>query len=155
MPRISMPAAALMALAASAAAFVGAGHKKKDPKATTFIAVLNAGQVDPLPADIKGMGVAFATLDDKTGEFCFSISYDEPTTRQTGAHIHGPALPGANATVIYDFSEPAGSPKHLCFGPLTKKQKRQLRAGRWYFNIHSEAYIHGEIRGQIVPVSAP
>lgn len=154
MPRISMPAAAVMTLLAGVATFVGAGYGKKAPKPTTFIAVLNAGQADPFPEDIKGMGVAFATLDDETGELCFSLTYDEPLTSQTGAHIHGPAKPGVNGSVVYDFTE-ASSPVHRCFGPLKPKQRRQLRAGLWYINIHSEIYIHGELRGQIVPVSAP
>lgn len=154
MPRIPMSAAALMAVAASVAAFAGGLHDRKQPEPTTFIALLNAGQATSMP-EVSGTGVAFATFDEKTKEFCFSLSYDDPLTMETAAHIHGPGLPGENAPVIFDFSDPPGSPKRLCFGPVKPKQRRQLRAGLWYFNVHSEEYIHGEIRGQIVPVSAP
>jgi hypothetical protein len=35
---------------------------------------------------------------------------------------------------------------------LTDAQVNDLKAGRWYFNIHTAAHKGGEIRGQLTPV---
>jgi hypothetical protein len=77
------------------------------------------------------------------------------------AHFHAPAAPGENADVVFDISpsppgpSPLGSPKTGCVGPLDKDQSRDLRAGLFYINIHSQpplGFPSGEIRGQVLPV---
>ena len=96
-------------------------------------------------------GVGFGSLEPD-GMFCFSLSY-ELSGDENEAHIHGPALPGANAGVRWGLA--VGAPKKACVGPLTKKEKKNLRRGLYYFVVHSENFLKGEIRGQIVPVVAP
>jgi hypothetical protein len=62
-----------------------------------------------------------------------------------------------NAPVIIQLPTP-GSPKNGCVTPepeLTEQQRRELFQGLWYINIHTERNTGGEIRGQVLPQSAP
>jgi len=147
---MTLPRSALLlaTVAAATLAINGAGNAKA--KYSTFIAVLNAGQLAPLPPS-NSLGVAFGTLEPD-GMFCFSMSYTLEG-EESDAHIHGPGKPGANAGVHWVLD--VGTPKKACVGPLTKKEKKQLRAGLYYFVIHSSEIPRGEMRGQIVPVPAP
>jgi CHRD domain len=123
-----------------------------------FIAVLNSGQEPPPNTnDSKALGVAFVTFNTDTGELCFSISYEEfnLTSRETNAHFHAPAPPGVNAPVLVQLPTP-GSPKNGCETPeLTEEQRDELFGGLWYINIHTANNPGGEIRGQVLPQSAP
>jgi len=89
----------------------------------------------------------------------------------TAAHIHGPAAPGANASVLYFLSSPAGfiaaggTSGAITGGNLTlvdgtggislANQLSQLTSGQWYINIHTTTFGSGEIRGQITLVPEP
>jgi hypothetical protein len=124
----------------------------------TFTAVLNSGQEPPPNTnDSPSFGVAFVTFNADTGELCFSISYHESnlTSEETNAHFHAPAPPGVNAGVIVQLPTP-GTPKNGCVTPeLTEAQRRDLFRGLWYINIHTANNTGGEIRGQVIPQSAP
>lgn len=124
---------------------------------STFIAVLNSGQEVP-PNNSKAFGVAFVTFNGDTQEICFSISYTESllTSAETAAHFHASAPPGMNAPVIIPLA--LGSPKNGCVTPdppLTDQQILDLFAGLWYLNVHTSVNPGGEIRGQLLPQSAP
>jgi hypothetical protein len=122
----------------------------------TFTAVLNSGQEPPPNTnDSNALGVAFVTFNASTGELCFSISYRGLTSEETNAHFHAPAPPGMNADVIVQLPTP-GTPKNSCVTPeLTEEQRRDLFQGLWYINIHTANNTGGEIRGQVLPQSAP
>ena len=124
----------------------------------TFTAVINSGQEPPPNTNnSKAFGVAFVTFNTDTGELCFSISYEELdlTSAETNAHFHAPGPPGVNADVIIPLPTP-GSPKNGCVTPpLTEEQRRDLFRGLWYVNIHTANNPGGEIRGQVLPQSAP
>jgi hypothetical protein len=124
----------------------------------TFTAVINSGQEPPPNTnDSKAFGVAFVTFNADAGELCFSISYEEfdLTSEETNAHFHAPAPPGVNAPVLIQLPTP-GSPKNGCVTPqLTEEQRRDLFRGLWYINIHTANNPGGEIRGQVLPQSAP
>jgi hypothetical protein len=124
----------------------------------TFTAVLTSGQEPPPNTnDSKAFGVAFVTFNADTGELCFSISYEEfnLTSEETNAHFHAPAPPGVNASVIIQLPTP-GSPKNGCVtADLTEDQRRDLLRGLWYINIHTANNPGGEIRGQVIPQTAP
>jgi CHRD domain len=122
----------------------------------TFTAVLNSGQEPPPNTNnSNGFGVAFVTFNTGTGELCFSISYRGLSSEETNAHFHAPAPPGMNAGVIVQLPTP-GSPKNGCETPdLTEDQRRDLFQGLWYINIHTKNNTGGEIRGQVLPQSAP
>jgi hypothetical protein len=127
----------------------------------TFTAVLNSGQEPPPNTnDSNAFGVAFVTFNTGTGELCFSISYRGLTSKETNAHFHAPNPPGLNAGVVVQLpTHPTqGSPKNGCVTPvpeLTEQQRRELFQGLWYINIHTEKNTGGEIRGQVLPQSAP
>jgi hypothetical protein len=122
----------------------------------TFTAVLNSGQEPPPNTnDSNAFGVAFVTFNTSTGELCFSISYRGLTAEETNAHFHAPNPPGLNAGVVVQLPTP-GSPKNGCVTPeLTDELRRDLFQGLWYINIHTKNNEGGEIRGQVLPQSAP
>src|SRR2546428_3224680 len=117
-----------------------------------FIAVLNAGQeAQPTPVDSDALGVAFLTFDDKTLKLCYSISFTSLTTAETLAHLHGPAAPGTSVGVIVGLTPVPGNPKNGCV-TLPSKNKKDLKRGMTYLNIHTMRFVAGEIRGQVIPV---
>jgi VCBS repeat-containing protein len=102
-----------------------------------------------------------------TGEFVrqgntlrFMIGYESLTGPLTMAHIHGPALAGATADVLFSLlpvSGPNNPSNQDNFGHLvgtvnnlTEAQVTDLMAGKWYVNLHTAQFPNGEIRGQIV-----
>jgi len=69
----------------------------------------------------------------------------------TVAHIHEAAA-GANGLIVIPLIRTADNQWSLPPGTrLTEPQYESFKAGKLYFNIHSEAYRSGEIRGQIKP----
>lgn len=73
----------------------------------------------------------------------------------TASHIHGPAVPGINAPVLFPFTGlPAATSGsiHEQVISITGPQIADLKAGLYYFNIHNSVFPGGEIRGQILPV---
>jgi hypothetical protein len=148
---------ALIVSIASILMLTGSAAPARAQQSSTFIAVLNSGQEVP-PNSSKAFGVAFVTFNEATQEVCFSISYTESllTSAETAAHFHASAPPGENAPVIIPLA--LGSPKNGCVTPdppLTAQQIADLFAGLWYINVHTSVNPGGEIRGQLLPQSAP
>jgi hypothetical protein len=114
--------------------------------AQDFKADIDATQEVP-SNNSPGSGTGCFTLDPITLELSFDISFSGLTGVETAAHIHGPALPGQNAGVVFPL--PLGSPKLGTVGPLTAAQVTDLTDGLMYVNIHSTLFPGGEIRGQI------
>ncbi len=105
---------------------------------------------DEVPAnDTKGTGKVTASLDTGTKAFSYKVTYSGLTGPATMAHFHGPAAPGANAGPVVPV--PASSLANPMKGTatLTDDQIADLKAGKWYFNIHTAAHPGGEIRGQL------
>ena len=147
----------LIVSVASILILTGSASPEKAQQRSTFIAVLNGGQEVPAK-NSKAFGVAFVTFNGATQEICFSISYTESllTSAETAAHFHASAPPGVNASIIIPLA--LGSPKNGCLTPhpaLTHQQIADLFAGLWYINVHTSVNPGGEIRGQLLPESAP
>jgi hypothetical protein len=123
----------------------------KPPRQLTFFAVMNAGQVIP-PTTSNALGVAFLTLDESTKRVCYSISYSQLVGTETEAHLHAGQSGQTNA-VLYDLN-PLGSPKVNCLGPIKPNEEHLLKVGRMYIQIHTDVFVAGEIRGQVLPVPA-
>jgi hypothetical protein len=123
----------------------------KAAKQLTFFAVLNGGQVVP-PSTSNAMGVAFLTFDTGTKRVCYSISYSTLQGTETEAHLHS-AQAGETNAVLYDLT-PLGTPKVSCIGPIKANEEKLLKQGRMYINIHTDIFVAGEIRGQVLPVPA-
>lgn len=114
----------------------------------TFIAIMNGGQVVP-PSTSQSFGVAYLTYDTGLKRLCFSITYSKLDGPETEAHLHG-GKPGTTDVVFFDL--PLGSPKKSCIGPFGKKEEKALNSGLTYINIHSEPWVAGELRGQVLPM---
>jgi CHRD domain len=99
------------------------------------------------PNTTTGKGAVKATLDTTTKAFSYKVTYSGLTGTATAAHFHGPAAPGSNAPPVItmkDLASPITGTE-----TLTDAQIADLRAGRWYFNVHTAAHPGGEIRGQL------
>jgi len=79
------------------------------------------------------------------------------TTPVNGAHIHGPADPGASGPILFDIdtATPQADGSYVwTFVPVGTTTVAQIvdaiRSGRTYINIHTSRYPAGEIRGQFV-----
>lgn len=116
-----------------------------------FISVINGGQEVPSNA-VNGQGVAFLTFDPDTDMLCYSITYSGLTGTEQDGHIHGPASPGVDASILFSIVPPLSSPKNGCVGPLTNDNASALKKGQLYLNIHTDLFPGGELRGQIIPV---
>jgi hypothetical protein len=115
-----------------------------EPTTEAYTATLAAGT--GITSSGKGSG-AF-TLDPATKGLTYTVEYEGLSGPAMAAHIHGPADPGANAGVVVPFAD-AASPI-TGTATLTDAQIAELRAGRYYVNLHTAANRGGEIRGQII-----
>jgi hypothetical protein len=113
-----------------------------------YHALLNARSEVP-PTTSKGMGTFSASLDTSSKVLTYSLTFDGLTGPATAAHIHGPAAKGSNAGVVVPLG--SGAPVSPVNGTatLTQEQINDMRGGKYYVNVHTEANKGGEIRGQI------
>lgn len=84
----------------------------------------------------------------------FTITWKNLTADPIGSHIHGPAAEGANAPVVYAFTDLIPKTTSGTFTNSVKVdgmaiKEDSLLAGYYYINIHTPMHPGGEIRGQI------
>ena len=137
--------AALLALASAPTSV----HAKM-PRPLTFIAIMNGGQVVP-PSTSNALGVGFLTFDNTTKRLCYSLTYSGMIGTETDSHLHGDALPGQTSQILFDMA-PYGSPKVACLGPLNPTEERLLKQEKMYIQIHTDIFVAGEIRGQVLSI---
>ena len=94
-----------------------------------------------------GSGDLTASLDTSSKAFTYKVTYKGLSGPATAAHFHGPAAPGANAPPVVMVANPASPISGSA--TLTDPQVADLKAGKWYFNVHTAANGGGEIRGQV------
>lgn len=111
-------------------------------------------------------GSGSGTLSLSGVSLSLNITYSGLSAPATADHIHGPAVPGVNAGVLYPLTSittlgTSGTINGTVTlvdgtGGFTLAQQRsQLDSGLWYINIHNSVFPGGEIRGQILPVPEP
>jgi MYXO-CTERM domain-containing protein len=136
-----------------------------------YIGNLTPGQEAPDPLTRSGSGIFNMTLTGTTLNITGDFGGLSGTFRD--AHIHGAALPGVNAGVLYGLASQITLSTDLKSGSINatvqlvdnannrgftiEQQLAQLSGGQWYFNVHSSTFTGGEIRGQILinPVPEP
>jgi hypothetical protein len=106
-----------------------------------------ASEVPPVAS--SAAGTLEATLNPHSGVLNWTVTYADLSGPATGAHFHGPAMAGQNAGVVIPFTGNLSSPIKGS-ATLTEAQQADLKAGRWYVNVHTAANPGGEIRGQLV-----
>jgi len=129
----------------------------------------------PLTLSTSGAGRFFATINDRTQEITYRLSYSELVGTVTQAHIHlgGSAMTGGVSVFLCSNlgNGPAGT--QVCppapatvtgtlravdvIGPVAQgitagefaELTKAIRAGATYVNVHSTTYPGGEIRAQL------
>lgn len=97
----------------------------------------------------QGTGALIASYDTASKKLTYTVTYQGLTGPAVAAHFHGPADAKSNAGVVVPVKDI--TPNTLRGeATLTDAQAADLKAGKWYFNIHTAANKGGEIRGQVV-----
>jgi hypothetical protein len=133
--------------ASFAAALLGGMLLSVAARAQMFMAHLDGASEVP-PKQVSGTGDLTARLDPATKVLTYTLTYQGLTGPAVAAHFHGPAAPGANAGVQVPIAPPASPAKGSV--KLTDEQIADLKAGKWYVNVHTKANPGGEIRGQVM-----
>jgi hypothetical protein len=121
------------------------------PATMTWKAHLTAKDEVP-PNASTGTGDGTFTLNTATNELTWSVTFSGLTGPATVAHIHGPAAPGQNANPVVGFDPPKAAAGEIKgSNVIIKSQVEDLKAGKWYANIHTAQNKGGEIRGQLTP----
>jgi hypothetical protein len=113
-------------------------------------------ETPPVATPATGTGSLF--LDDVSGAYTISGSFQDLIGTSNNAHIHGPAAVGAGPAGVvvgltFDFGVTSGD--YSGAGVFTPAQMAELIDELYYVNIHSTFRPGGEIRGQIVVVPEP
>jgi hypothetical protein len=131
------------------------------PGVRTYQANLFGANETPIPRDEDGTGVAI--FIDRGDRIEWTLTLDD-ITAVTASHIHGPANPDGNASVIVDLFIPAATTgelnNHTVTGSFTATNSNQtvtidqlrthLNSTRAYVNVHTTEFAPGAIRGQII-----
>jgi hypothetical protein len=104
--------------------------------------------------DSAARGVMQGTFDTDNNTLEWTVTYSGLTTEPIGAHFHGPVsylglTPEENAPIQVGTPGSLASPFHGV-AQINDDQARDLKDGRWYFNLHSKKFPGGEIRGPVV-----
>ena len=136
------------ALLAGGLALIVAGGTPVLAETMTDTIALTGGNEVP-PNDSPGTGELTVTFDTETMELTWTVQYSDLTSPPAAAHFHGPAEVDGTAPPVVPVEGSLESPFEGT-ATLTAEQWADLDAGRWYFNIHTEQYPDGELRGQVV-----
>jgi hypothetical protein len=136
----------------AAAAFLATGSVAH-ADTLTFKADLSGGGEAP-PNNSPGKGHVDAKLDTDTRTLTWTVTYSGVAGPPIGAHFHGP-VSYVGLTSEENAPIQVGTPGALASpfkGSTTidDKQMKDLKDGRWYFNLHTPTFPAGEIRGPVV-----
>ncbi len=116
--------------------------------ATRLVAGLTGAQEAPDPGDPNGTGRAVVRLRPATHKVCVNATWSR-IGRPIGAHIHRGGR-GVSGPVVVDLSSAVTGGAHCATAVKSKLIKRiKNHPGNFYFNIHTNAYQGGAIRGQL------
>jgi len=117
---------------------------------TTFEVVLTPAQEVP-PTDSASDATGTANVTVAGNRLAIDGAWDSFDIVDPGAHVHGPALAGANAGILFALSYDNASRTFEGTFTLDQEQMSNFLDNELYINLHSAAFPGGEIRGQITP----
>jgi len=129
-------------------AITGCGMMSMPSSSTKAFSASLTGSAEVPPVTSSGSGSYVANLDTGTKVLSWTLTHSGLSGPATAAHLHGPAMPGANAGVVIPFASPVSGSTGKA--TLTDAQIADLMAGKWYANVHTAANPGGEIRGQVM-----
>jgi hypothetical protein len=155
--RALIASAGLMAaiVVVATAAACGSDNNSVTPQLPTYSATLN-GANEVGPKAVAGTGNA--TIVKNGATYTYTITYSGMTGSLTGAHIHGPAATGVNASVIVPFDVTGAGTSGTLTGTFTGTNNvnitpdsldKLMASGNAYVNLHTATNGGGEIRGQL------
>jgi CHRD domain len=116
-------------------------------------ATLSGGGEVP-PNDSPAKGLMQGTFDTDTNTLDWTVTYSGLSGPAIAAHFHGPVsylglTAEENAPIQVGTPGNLASPFHGV-AKIDDTQAKDLKDGRWYFNVHSNKFVAGEIRGPVV-----
>lgn len=136
----------LLCVAMGAATIGVVGHSGAALADEISVALSGQNEIPPVTTPATGTGT-LTVGPDKSVRGRVTISGMSATV----AHIHEAAA-GSNGAIVIPLAKTSDNvwvvPADV---RLTDAQHESYKAGKLYFNIHSEAHKSGEIRGQIKP----
>lgn len=115
-----------------------------------------SNEVPPNASTASGYGRV--VLNAAETQVTASFYYNNLSSGTNGGHIHTPGAPGVNAPIVFNMTPTAGQTNGSVVDKVftvTPAQVANLKAGLWYFNVHTTSFPDGEIRGQILAADAP
>ena len=119
-----------------------------------FLKAMLTGTQQVPPNASTGMGTVIVKYSSDTKILALVGDYQNVSADVTAAHIHAPALPGANASILFPLTTTGGTSGVLSStDTLTPDEETQLLGGMMYVNVHNATYPDGEIRGQLTTIA--
>jgi hypothetical protein len=123
------------------------------PQYTFQTTLLGTEEVPANRSTATGFGSVVLSTDQST--ITVNMSFAGLTAPATASHIHGPAGPGTNTSVVFPFTgvpaATSGTIPEQSFA-ITPTQLGYLTNGLLYMNVHNTNFPGGEIRGQLTAV---
>ncbi len=153
--KLSLGKSLLVSISLSALLFTACDKDDDDDNNSkveyTISATLNGAKERPAPVETAATGSVTGTYNKNTNVLNYHVTWTGLTGPATAMHFHGPATVDETAPPVVPvagFPAEAGA-MHQGTANLTEAQEADLLAGKWYFNIHTQAHQPGEIRGQV------
>ena len=104
--------------------------------------------------DSPARGKMTGTFDTDTNTLTWTVTYSGLSGPAIAAHFHGPVsylglTPEENAPIQVGTPGDLTSPFHG-IAQISSDQAKDLKDGRYYFNVHTKKFLAGEIRGPVV-----
>ena len=135
----------LIATAAALAATAGAANAMPG---RPLYANLRGGLEVPGPGKLDARGTATVRITPGRSRVCYTVNYNR-IPLATMAHIHRGAA-GVAGPPVLTLAMPRGGVSQSCANvPMDLAREMIERPGRFYVNVHSQAFPNGAVRGQL------